>query len=79
MIKLEADPHTLLDKIGEKMTQKHLNKLLSSHIIYKVKINKQYSPEKELIAKEEKTEYLMYFFNCVGRVKWMELNLFLYQ
>lgn len=75
--KLKANPHSLLDRFGEKMTQKHPNKLISTHFVHKVKAYQEYDPRKGLVDKEETIVFLVYFLYD-GRVRWMNLSTFLY-
>jgi hypothetical protein len=75
--KLKADPHSLLDKFGEKMTQKHLNRLISAQLVHRVKTYQEYDSERGLVEKEEKEVFLIYFLSG-GRVRWMDLSTFLY-
>lgn len=72
-LKLQTDPHSLVDKVGDKVTQKDLNKIISAQLIHNVNFFNNYSPRKGVVRREEKTENLLYFmFN--GKVRSKDLD-----
>ena len=73
VIKLRTDPHPLVDRVGEEVTQKHLNKLILAQLILKpVKIREHISG-KGLMTREVLKYFMLYFFTN-KRVKWMDMD-----
>ena len=73
VMKLRADPHPLVDRVGEEVTQRHLKKLISSQMILKPVKIREHIRGKGLMTKEVLKDFLLYFLEN-GTVKWMDLD-----
>ena len=71
--KLRPDPHPLVDRVGEEVTQKHLNKLISAQLILKPVKIREYVSGRGMMTKEVLKDFLLYFL-ADGTVKWMEMD-----
>ena len=71
--KLRADPHPLVDRVGEEVTQRHLNKLISAQLILKPVKIREHIRGKGLMTKEVLKDFLLYFL-ANGTLKWMDLD-----
>ena len=71
--KLSVDPHLLVDKVGEEVTKRHLNKLISAQLVLKPIKIKEHIIGKGLMKKEVMSNHLLYFLeNRI--VKWMDMD-----
>ena len=71
--KRSSDPHPLVDRVGEEVTQKHLNKLISAQLILKPVKSKDHTKGKGLMTREVLKDFLLYFLDD-GTVKWMDMD-----
>ena len=71
--KLSSDPHLLVDRVGEEVTQNHLNKLISSQLILKPVKIKEHTKGKRMTTREVLKDFLLYFL-ADGTVKWMDMD-----
>ena len=62
VIKLRPDQHPLVDKVGEEVTQKHLNKLISTQLILKPVKIREYVGGRGMMTKEVLKDFLLYFW-----------------
>ena len=71
--KLRLDPHPLVDRVGEEVTQKHLDKLMSAQLILKpVKII-EYVSGRGMMTNEVLKDFVLYLM-AYGTVKWMDMD-----
>ena len=73
VIKLRSDPHPLVDRVGEEVTQIHLNKLISAQLILKPVKIKEYVNGRGMMTKEVLKDFLLYFM-ADRTVKWMDIE-----
>ena len=71
--KLRPGPHPLVDRVGEEVTQRHLNKLISTQLILKQFKIREYVSSRGMMTKEVLKDFLLYFL-ANGTVKWMDMD-----
>ena len=71
--KLGPDPHPLVNRVGEEVTQKHLNKLILAQLILNPVKFREYVSERGMMTKEVLKDFLLYFL-ANGTIKWMDMD-----
>ena len=71
--KLRPDPYPLVDRVGEEVTQKHLNKLISAQLILNLVKIREHISGKGMMTRELLKDFLLYFL-ANGTVKWMDMD-----
>ena len=71
--KLRPDPHPLVDRVREGVTQKHLNKLILAQLILKPVKLREYVSGRGMMTKKVLKYFLLYFL-ADGTVKWMDMD-----
>ena len=77
VVKHKVAPHRLTDKVGETVTQYHLNRLWSAQPVLQTSAHREYQRRKGVTETKVTETYLVYFLTSRS-IKWMDLDTFIY-